>query len=69
MKPNLNTLTKRANSVIERRIPIPKVKTFLDEKYPSFMETFKDYDLKIKYENEITIILICQNKKAIFENM
>lgn len=70
LKPNVNTLTKRVNSAIERRgIAVADVDTFLNEKYPSFMQLFKEYDLKFKYENEVTVVLVCQEQKAIFEDM
>lgn len=70
LKPNVNTLTKRVNSAIERRgVSVLDVNTFLNEKYPSFMELFKNYDLKFKYENETTVVLVCQDEKAIFEDM
>ena len=70
LKPNVNILTKRANSAIERRgIAVSEVNTFLNEKYPSFMELFKEYNLQFKYENETTVVLVCQDEKAIFEDM
>jgi len=70
LKPNLNSLTKRANTAIERRgIALEEVKSFLHTQYPYLMEHFKGYDLRIKYENEITVVLVCQNNKAIFEDL
>ncbi len=70
LKPNLNNLTKRANTAIERRgIELNNVNEFLDTKYPILMENFKDYDLKVKYENEITIVLVCKDNKAIYEDL
>jgi len=70
LKPNLNKLTKRANSAIERRgIAIAKVKKFITTKNPILMESLKDYDLKIKYENEITVVLVCKDDKAIYEDL
>jgi len=70
LKPNLNNLTKRANSAIERRgIEVENVKEFLETKDAILMENFKNYDLKIKYENQITIVLVCKGNKAIYEDL
>jgi len=70
LKPNLNNLTKRANTAIERRgIKLNDVNEFLITKYPILMENFKDYDLKVKYENKITIVLVCKDNKAIYEDL
>ena len=70
LKPNLNNLTKRANTAIERRgIKLNDVNEFLITKYPILMENFKDYDLKVKYENKITIVLVCKDDKAIYEDL
>lgn len=70
LKPNLNNLTKRANTAIERRgIALNDVDEFLNTKYHILMENFKDYDLKIKYENNITIVLVCKDNKAIYEDL
>ena len=56
LKPNLNNLTKRANNAIERRdIAVDDVIEFLIKKDSILMENFKDYDLKVKYENEVTV--------------
>ncbi len=70
LKSKLNTLTKRANSAIKRRgIALNDINGFLDTNYPVPMEEFKDYDLKINYENNITIVLVCQDNRAIFEDL
>ena len=70
LKPNLNNLTKRANSAIERRgIAVANVKEFLITKDAILMENFKDYDLNIKYENNITVVLVCKDNKAIYEDL
>lgn len=70
LKPNLNNLTKRANSAIKRRgIDVENVKIFLNKQYPILMKNFKDYDLRIKYENQITVILVCKDNKAIYEDL
>jgi len=70
LKPNLNNLTKRANTAIERRgIELNDVNKFLDTKYPVLMENFKNYDLKVKYENKITIVLVCKDNRAIYEDL
>ena len=70
LKPNLNNLTKRANNAIERRgVAVNDVAGFLTTKDPILMENFKDYDLKIKYENQITVVLICKGNKAIYEDL
>lgn len=70
LKPNLNNLTKRANSAIERRgIAVANVKEFLITKNAILMENFNDYDLNIKYENNITVVLICKDNKAIYEDL
>lgn len=70
LKPNLNNLTKRADSAIERRgIDVDNVKEFLTTKNPILMETFKDYDLKIKYENNVTVVLVCKDEKALYEDL
>ena len=29
----------------------------------------EDYDLKVKYENEVTVILVCKDNKAIYEDL
>lgn len=69
LKPNLNTLTKRADNAIERRgVAVDDVEKFLMEKDPILMENFKDYDIKIKYENQITIVLLCKDNKALYED-
>lgn len=69
LKPNLNTLTKRADNAIERRgVAVDDVERFLIDKDPILMENFKDYDIKIKYENQITIVLLCKDNKAIYED-
>jgi len=70
LKPNLNKLTKRANSAIERRgIAVDDVKDYLNTHSSILMENFKNYDLKIKYENEITVVLVCKDNKAIYEDL
>lgn len=70
LKPNLNNLTKRANNAIERKgVAVNDVAEFLTTKDPILMENFKDYDLKIKYENQITVVLICKGNKAIYEDL
>lgn len=70
LKPNLNQVTKRANSAIERRgIEVKDIVPYLQDKYTVLMDNFKEYDLQVKYENEITVVLICQENKAIFEDM
>ncbi len=70
LKPNLNNLTKRANTAIKRRgIALNNVNEFLNAKYPVLMEKFKDYNLTIKYKNEITVVLICEDNKAIYEDL
>ena len=70
LKPNLNNLTKRANNAIERRdIAVDDVIEFLIKKDSILMENFKDYDLKVKYENEVTVILVCKDNKAIYEDL
>ena len=70
LKPNLNNLTKRANNAIERRgVAVNDVVGFLMTKEPILMENFKNYDLKIKYENQITVVLICKDNKAIYEDL
>jgi hypothetical protein len=70
LKPNLNKLTKRANSAIERRgIAVDDVKDYLNTHSSILMENFKDYDLKIKYENDITVVLVCKDDKAIYEDL
>jgi len=70
LKPNLNNLTKRADSAIERRgIEVDNVKEFLIKQNPILMENFEDYDLKIKYENNVTVVLVCKDNKAIYEDL
>lgn len=70
LKPNLNTLTKRANTAIERKgVSTNDVVQFLMTNDPILMENFKNYDLKVKYENQITVVLICKNNKAIYEDL
>lgn len=70
LKPNLNNLTKRADSAIERRgIDVDNVKEFLIKQNSILMENFKDYDLKIKYENNVTVVLVCKDNKAIYEDL
>ncbi|QDF29154.1 hypothetical protein [Halarcobacter anaerophilus] len=70
LKPDLKNLTKRANSAIERRgIPQAEVKVFLNKNYPILMENFKDYDIQIKYENSVTVVLVCQENRALFEDL
>lgn len=70
LKPKLNNLTKRANSAIKRRgIEVSEVKEFLSTKNPILMESFKDYDLKFKYENEVTVVLVCKDEKALYEDL
>ncbi|WP_421716924.1 hypothetical protein [Arcobacter arenosus] len=70
LKPNLNNLTKRADSAIERRgIDVANVKEFLIKQNPILMENFEDYDLKIKYENNVTVVLVCKDNKAIYEDL
>ncbi|AYJ80537.1 hypothetical protein AN286_00015 [Aliarcobacter cryaerophilus ATCC 43158] len=70
LKPNLNNLTKRANNAIERRdIAVDDVIEFLIKKDSILMENFKDYDLKVKYENEVTVVLVCKDNKAIYEDL
>ncbi|XPV70186.1 MAG: hypothetical protein ACNI25_06315 [Halarcobacter sp.] len=70
LKPKLNNLTKRANSAIKRRgIEVSEIKEFLTTKNPILMESFKDYDLKIKYENKITVVLVCKDEKALYEDL
>ncbi|WP_321471258.1 hypothetical protein [Halarcobacter sp.] len=70
LKPKLNNLTKRANSAIKRRgIEVSKVNEYLATKNPILMESFKDYDLKIKYENKITVVLVCKDEKALYEDL
>jgi len=70
LKPKLNNLTKRANSAIKRRgIEVSNVNEYLATKNPILMESFKDYDLKIKYENKITVVLVCKDEKALYEDL
>ena len=70
LKPNLNNLTKRANNAIERKgVAVNDIAGFLLTKEPILMENFKNYDLKIKYENQITVVLICKDNKAIYEDL
>ncbi|WP_123377937.1 hypothetical protein [Aliarcobacter butzleri] len=70
LKPNLNTLTKRANTAIERKgVSANDIVQFLMTNDPILMKNFKNYDLKIKYENQITVVLICKNNKAIYEDL
>ena len=70
LKPNLNNLTKRANNAIERRdIAVDDVIEKKKKKDSILMENFKDYDLKVKYENEVTVILVCKDNKAIYEDL
>ncbi|WP_419768921.1 hypothetical protein [Arcobacter sp.] len=70
LKPNLNKLTKRANSAIKRRgIAVEDVKEYLNTNSPILMENFKDYDLKIKYDNKVTVVLVCKDNKAIYEDL
>lgn len=70
LKPKLNTLTKRANSAIERRgISVNELNNFLTINDPILMEDFKDYDLKFKYENQITVVLVCKDNMAIYEDL
>lgn len=70
LKPKLNVLTARANSAIHRRgIPVNEVKKFLATNDTIFMKNFRNYDLKFKYENQITTVLICKDNKAIYEDL
>lgn len=70
LKPKLNVLTARANSAIERRgISANEVKKFLATNDAILMNSFKDYDLKIKYENQITVVLVCKDDIAIYEDL
>ncbi|PHO13194.1 hypothetical protein CPG38_04350 [Malaciobacter marinus] len=70
LKPKLNNLTKRANSAIKRRgIEVSKVNEYLATKNPILIESFKDYDLKFKYENEVTVVLVCKDEKALYEDL
>jgi hypothetical protein len=70
LKPKINVITTRANSAIERRhINVDKVKEFLVKNDSILMSSFKDYDLKIKYENQITVILVCKDDIAIYEDL
>ncbi|WP_419769216.1 MAG: hypothetical protein ACNI3C_07585 [Candidatus Marinarcus sp.] len=70
LKPKLHTLTKRANNAIEKRgIAVDNVKEFLMNKDTILMENFKDYDVKIRYENKITVVLLCKDNKAIYEDL
>ena len=70
IKPNLKNLTKRANSAIERRgITIEKMDLFLKNKYPILMENFKDYDLKYNYKNGVTVVLLCEDNQAVYEDL
>lgn len=69
LKPNLNTLTKRVDNAIERRgVAVDDVERFLIDKDPILMENFKDYDIKIRYENQITTVLLCKDNKALYED-
>lgn len=70
LKPNLNQLTNRANTAIERRgIEVKEVIPYLQGKHSILMDNFKEYDLQVKYENEITVVLVCQDNKAFFEDL
>lgn len=70
LKPKLNQVTKRVNSAIKRRgIEVKDVVPYLQDKYTVLMDNFKEYDLQVKYENKITVVLICKKDKAIFEDM
>ena len=50
-------------------IKIDDVIEFLIKKDSILMENFKDDDLKVKYENEVTVILVCKDNKAIYEDL
>jgi hypothetical protein len=70
LKPDLNTLTKRANTAIERRnIAVNDVIEFLKTNDQILLESFKDYTLKIKYENQVTVTLVCKDNQAIYEDL
>ena len=57
------------NAIVKENKQINDVKDYIQEKEPELLSKFKDYDLRFDFKNSSTILLVCKNDIALYENI